>query len=179
LKKKLLLHICCAPCAILPIIRLHEEYDITGLFFNPNIHPYNEYQDRKKSVIELGLEFGIPIVEEDYSYLEFLKKTIENPEEKDRCRVCYEMRLFRLKETANQKGITLSTTSLLYSIYQKHDLIQSLALQIFEPNQFLAIDYRKEFLQGVFEAKSRNYYRQKYCGCIFSNFERYHESKKK
>lgn len=173
------MHICCAPCAILPVINLVSTYDITGLFFNPNIHPYKEYLDRKKSVYALGQEFGMTIIEEDYPYMDFLSQTLPMPGEEKRCPVCYKTRLNRLKEVADKLGIMLSTTSLLYSIYQKHDLILSLARQTFEPHRFLEIDFRKEFWQGVTEARTRNYYLQKYCGCIFSNFERYYESSKK
>lgn len=172
------MHICCAPCAILPVLKLHEKYDITGLFFNPNIHPYKEYLDRKKSVLALGTEFGIPIIEEDYPYVTFLEEAVGHVEEKDRCSMCYQTRLDRLKVVADRCGIETVTTSLLYSIYQKHDLVLSLGTLTFGENRFLAIDDRKEFWQGVNEAKSRNYYLQKYCGCIFSNFERYHVSQK-
>ena len=173
------MHICCAPCAVLPVLKLHEQYDITGLFFNPNIHPYKEYLDRKKSVLALGIEFGITIIEEDYPYAIFLEESITRAAGKDRCSMCYQTRLDRLKIVAERQGIKTVTTSLLYSIYQKHDLVISLGALTFGENQFLAIDYRKEFWQGVSEAKSRNYYLQKYCGCIFSNFERYHDSQKK
>ena len=179
MKPKLLMHMCCAPCAILPILKMKETYDITGLFFNPNIHPFKEYLDRKKSVMELSLEFDIKIIEDDYPYEEFLEQTISSPVEPDRCSVCYQTRLFRLKTKADKLGFELVTTSLLYSIYQKHDLILSLGSTTFGENRFIPIDYRKEFWQGVTEAKKRNYYLQKYCGCIFSNFERYHDVPKK
>lgn len=168
------MHICCAPCAILPCLDLRKSYDITGLFFNPNIHPYKEYLDRLGSVLELSKELDIRILEDSYPYHEFLAKTVQDTEEPNRCLVCYQMRISRLKEWADKMDFELATTSLLYSIYQKHDMLRSVADQTFEPDRFLTIDYRKDFYQGVSEAKARNYYRQKYCGCLFSHFERYH-----
>lgn len=159
-------------------MELSKTYDIVGLFFNPNIHPYKEYLDRKQSVLELSKEFHIRLLEDSYPYAEFLADVIQKPEEKDRCTICYQTRLKRLKEVAKTEDIELVSTSLLYSIYQKHDLILSLASEIFSANQFLPIDYRREFWQGVQEAKNRNFYRQKYCGCLFSNFERFHDQKK-
>lgn len=171
------MHICCAPCAILPILKLRNTYEITGLFFNPNIHPFKEYLDRKKSVMDLSTEFGIKIIEDEYPYEEFLRNNIEKPTQADRCIGCYQVRLSRLKEQAEKLGFDFATTSLLYSIYQKHDLILSLVKSMFEQNQFLALDYRKDFWSGVSEAKQRKFYLQKYCGCIFSNFERYYAAK--
>jgi epoxyqueuosine reductase len=173
------MHICCAPCAILPVLNLTQSYEIIGLFFNPNIHPFKEYLDRKKSVMELSHEFGIKIIEDDYPYCEFLSQIISNPTVDDRCQLCYQTRLLRLKEVSDQMGIESVTTSLLYSIYQKHDLILSVASQIFELKRFIELDYRKDFWYGMAEAKLRNYYLQKYCGCIFSNFERYYDLPKK
>jgi predicted adenine nucleotide alpha hydrolase (AANH) superfamily ATPase len=171
------MHICCSPCAILPVLRLSNSYEITGLFFNPNIHPYKEYLDRKKSVMELSREHSIKIIEDDYPYQEFLNRTLDKATQEDRCTVCYQIRLLRLKKQADNLGFDTVTTSLLYSIYQKHDLLLSIASKMFEENRFLSIDYRKDFWSGVEEAKQRNYYLQKYCGCIFSNFERYHAIK--
>lgn len=161
------------------MIKLQKDYDITGVFFNPNIHPYKEYLDRKKSVLELGREFSITIREEDYPYESFLEDTIKNPNEPGRCHVCYTTRLKKLKQVADQLGFQLSTTSLLYSIYQKHDLLLSIASTLFEKDRFLPFDFRAEFWSGVTEAKNRSYYRQSYCGCIFSNFERYYASSQK
>lgn len=178
MKPKLIIHICCAPCAIMPILNLQKTYDIIGLFFNPNIHPYKEYLDRKGSVEMISREFNMKILYDEYPFESFLKSVLKKKNSIDRCEICYKIRLTRLKEKADQMNISFATTTLLYSIYQKHDLIKSIAEELLGKDRFLYFDYRPEFWQGVTEAKSREYYRQKYCGCLFSNQERYNDSKK-
>jgi len=184
LKKKLLLHICCAPCTIIPLEKLSSEFDITGYFYNPNIHPYKEYQDRLQSVKRLAKERSMPLIIGKYPYQEYLQKAITFKEIKNpqRCRFCYETRLEKTFETALQQNIPLVSSTLLYSKYQHHDLIlesiQSLSHHFKELNFFYQ-DFRPWFYEGLEKARQNALYMQKYCGCLFSNQERYEKHAKR
>lgn len=175
MKPKLLLHICCAPCAIIPVQHFAEEYDITLLYYNPNIHPYKEYLDRLDSVKLLADENQLPLLVETYEDTVFLKNVIDHPEEPFRCKECYGIRLLKLDEISNKTEIPFVSTTLLYSIYQKHELIREVASQVIRHATFLYQDFRPQFWEGVQQAKEKNYYRQKYCGCLFSNYDRYNK----
>jgi hypothetical protein len=175
LREKLLLHICCAPCAIMPISILKSEFDIVGLFYNPNIHPYKEYLDRLSSVKKLSEDFDIFIIYEKYDYEEFLSELILNNDisEPTRCEICYRKRLEMTNNIAKKIGIRYVSTTLLYSIYQKHGLIKEIAEYVIKDAGFLYRDFRPYYREGVIKSKEMGYYRQKYCGCIFSNYDRY------
>lgn len=173
--EKLLLHICCAPCAIIPVSILKNEFDILGLFYNPNIHPYKEYLDRLSSVKKLSNDFNIPIIYEKYDYEEFLTEVIVNniTIEPERCKICYKKRLLMANKIAKENSIKYISTTLLYSIYQKHNLIIEAADDTIKDSVFLYRDFRPFYREGVIKSKEKDYYRQKYCGCIFSNYDRY------
>jgi len=173
LKPKLLLHVCCAPCAIIPVEHFLQEYDLTLYYYNPNIHPYKEYLDRLDSVRMLSDEYNVPLIEGTYDFHEFLKTILNHPGEPSRCRECYWIRLIKLEEIAKQMDVQYVSTTLLYSIYQKHDLIKEMAVKFIQSRVFLYQDFRPQFWEGVRLAKEKNYYRQKYCGCLFSNYDRY------
>ena len=124
---KILLHICCAPCTIYPLEILRKEASqVKGVFFNPNIHPYLEYKKRLDTVHEYaareGLEFAVA---EGYPIEDFLQKTAVLG--KDRCSYCYEVRLRHTAAEARKGLFDAFTTTLLYSRYQKHDLIRATA----------------------------------------------------
>jgi len=130
---KLLVHICCAPCLIAPYQKLRQaQADITGYWFNPNIHPYTEYAKRRDTVRALPNRKLPMLWEDDYALEGFLHMAAPNPAE--RCGGCYEMRLRKTAETAKRRGFNAFTTTLLYSKYQQHDLIKSTA-------QSLAAEY--------------------------------------
>jgi epoxyqueuosine reductase len=168
------MHICCAPCAIMPIKKLKTEYEIIGLFYNPNIHPYKEYIDRAESVKKLSDDFKIEVVFLEYDYVNLIKKICStDTNEPSRCKICYEIRLAKLNDVAVEKGIKLVTTTLLYSIYQKHKLIIETAKNTLKNTNFIYEDFRPSYREGVNESIKLGYYRQKYCGCIFSNYDRY------
>lgn len=173
MKLSLLLHVCCAPCTIIPLEYFQREYEVTLFYYNPNIHPYKEYIDRLSSVRLLSDEYHIPLVEGPYDDHSFLKTILNHPGEPSRCRDCYWIRFVKLEEMAEQMGIPYVSTTLLYSIYQKHDLIKETAFQYIQKRTFLYRDFRHHFRKGVQIAKERNYYRQAYCGCLFSNYDRY------
>ena len=169
---RLLLHICCAPCLCYPYQALSDEKtDITGFWFNPNIHPYQEYQARLGSVRDFGLRHNIDIIYRDeYPLEENLSLLL-----KDRCRACYSIRLEAAAREAANRGYDGFSTTLLYSIYQKHDLIRDLGSAIGQKFgvEFIYRDFREGWQAGREKAGELGLYRQKYCGCIFSERDRY------
>ena len=124
---KILLHLCCAPCTIYPLRILREQgITLQGLFFNPNIHPFLEYKKRLDTVREYTAREGLELaVAEGYPIEDFLQKTAFLG--KDRCSYCYEVRLRHTAEQARKGLFDAFTTTLLYSRYQKHDLIRATA----------------------------------------------------
>ena len=172
---KLLLHICCAPCTIYPLRVLRGEgNEVCGLFYNPNIHPYLEYKRRLDTLISYADQQGLEtILEKDYPLDLFLRQVVFREEE--RCRHCYLIRLSQAARIAKRERFEAFTTTLLYSRYQKHDLIRKVAQQAAELEgiPFLYRDFREGWSEGVRISKESGMYRQPYCGCIYSERERY------
>ena len=173
---KILFHICCAPCAIYPYFRMREEgLELTGYFYNPNIHPYLEFKKRLETVREFSLRAGLDVLYRDgYDLDEFL--SLVTGKGAHRCEQCYRMRLSAAGTAAREMGFTVFTTSLLYSKYQKHDLIRGVAEETASDNgiEFYYEDFRLGWREGIIESKAMGLYRQQYCGCIYSEKDRYH-----
>jgi len=172
---RILLHICCAPCSIYTIKELRSEgAQLSGYFYNPNIHPYTEFSKRLETLKEYAKIMLLPL-EPDTAYdLErFLLGTL--PLGKDRCLFCYRMRLEKAFQKAAQDNFDALTTTLLYSRYQRHDDIKRIGSELSAAYgvPFLYRDFRKGWQEGINESKRLNMYRQQYCGCIFSEKERY------
>lgn len=166
---KLLLHICCGPCAVYPVSAIREEgIEFEGLFFNPNIHPIEEFVRRKENVEKLSAIKDFNVTFRD----EFMQKEWESYENQNvsRCNMCYILRLEEAAKTASIKGFEAFTTTLLVSPYQNHDLIQKLGedYALKYGVEFYYRDFRSGFRKGQQEAKDLGLYRQKYCGCIMS-----------
>jgi predicted adenine nucleotide alpha hydrolase (AANH) superfamily ATPase len=172
---KVLFHICCAPCALYPYFRLREEgVEPTGFFYNPNIHPYTEYRKRLETVKEFSLRTGLDVIYRDsYDLDEFLSRVVGTGAL--RCEQCYRMRLSAAANAARENGFGALTTSLLYSKYQKHDLIKGVAKEMAAECsvEFYYEDFRRGWREGIVESKAMGLYRQQYCGCIYSERERY------
>jgi predicted adenine nucleotide alpha hydrolase (AANH) superfamily ATPase len=172
---KLLLHSCCGPCSIYPIeTLLSQNYDIEGLFYNPNIHPYTEYKQRMDAAKHVYNKYNLNLnVIDEYNISNFIKNCAFK--ESDRCKLCYTLRLHRAAKEAKEKGFDAFTTSLLVSPYQKHEFIKQVGEEAAEQNgvNFLYFDFREGFREGQAKAREMDIYRQKYCGCIFSEEERY------
>ncbi len=172
---KVLFHICCAPCALYPYYRLREEgIEPTGFFYNPNIHPYTEYKKRLDTVKEFSLRAGLDVLyREGYDLDEFLSRIVGTGAL--RCERCYRMRLEAVAAAAREKGFGAFTTSLLYSKYQKHDIIKGIAKEMAASCgiEFYYEDFRQGWREGIVESKAMGLYRQQYCGCIYSERERY------
>ena len=168
---KLLMHACCAPCSVYCIDALREEgIEPTIYWYNPNIHPYTEYKTRRDCLIEYTKKVNIEmILEDEYGLDEFCKNVSANIN--SRCvTYCYEKRLRKTFEYAKENGYDAVTTTLLYSIYQKHDFIKECCERLSKEYgiDFLYRDFRVGFWVGHEKAKDEGLYMQKYCGCIFS-----------
>lgn len=173
---KLLLHTCCAPCSIYCIDTLKEEgIDPTLYWFNPNIHPYTEYKMRRDTLKQYAESIHInAIFEENYGLDEFCKEAVKDLP--NRCQnYCYPVRLEQTAKYAKEHGYDAFTTTLLVSIYQNHEAIIKIANEMAKKYdiQFLYRDFREGFREGQNKARELGLYRQKYCGCIFSEEERY------
>jgi epoxyqueuosine reductase len=172
---KLLLHICCAPCTIFPLRTLRDRgIQPLGYFYNPNIHPFREFEKRLTTLKAYGRISHLEIIYNDQYDLElFLSKT--RPWELDRCRICYAIRLEAAVREAKNRGLDAFSTTLLYSRYQKHDWIKEIGLEMGSRYDlpFYYQDFRPGWYDGIRESKELGLYRQPYCGCIFSEKERY------
>ncbi|MCD4829434.1 MAG: epoxyqueuosine reductase QueH [Candidatus Cloacimonetes bacterium] len=173
---KLLVHICCGPCFIAPHTMLRDEgdWDVTGYWFNPNIHPVTEYQRRLDTLREYAAAEDVPLIErDDYALDEFLRQAAFR--ESERCRMCYYDRLRATAIVAKRGNFDAFTSTLLYSRHQEHELIraigESLADEVGVP--FFYRDFRPLWGEGIRLSKERGMYRQPYCGCIYSERDRY------
>jgi epoxyqueuosine reductase len=171
----LLLHVCCSPCLLAPLKDLKEKgIGFDALFFNPNIHPLSEYLKRRESLRDLQVMEGFNLIEAGgYPYEDFLKKVSSSQD--DRCIGCYSVRLDLTARYALENGYDAFSTTLLYSIYQKHELIREIGAGISKELSipFYYDDWRRDFKYGVNESRRLGLYRQSYCGCIYSEYERY------
>jgi predicted adenine nucleotide alpha hydrolase (AANH) superfamily ATPase len=176
---KVLLHICCANCAIYPVCMLRDAgHDVTGYFFNHNIHPYQEYRRRLEAVEVYAAQTDLEVIyKDDYLLEDFLAQVATEPG--GRCTYCYQSRLKQAAEHAVSSGFDAFTTSLLYSRYQNHELIHKLGEELGRHYgiQFLYEDFRAGWQEGIKASKSMGLYRQQYCGCIYSEKDRYHPSR--
>jgi predicted adenine nucleotide alpha hydrolase (AANH) superfamily ATPase len=172
---KVLMHICCGPCTIYPLKALREEgIDVAGYFFNPNIHPYSEFSKRLETLKNYARVALLPLtIDDEYDLVTFLRGTLDKGP--DRCLFCYAHRLKRTFARGRNGGLDAVTTTLLYSKYQNHEAIKAtgdrLSKQFGLP--FLYRDFRTGWKEGVDLSKNLNMYRQAYCGCIFSERERF------
>jgi len=173
---KLLLHICCGPCALYPIRQLlDKKFDkITGFFYNPNIHPPSEYKRRKDALSEAASKIGLEVLTPEYRMEEYFRKTLSKENSPERCQLCWELRLSETADFAKTNDFDAFTTTLLVSPYQDHEKIKKIGERIADEKsvKFYYQDFRPGFKDGQEQAKKENLYRQKYCGCVFSELER-------
>lgn len=171
---RILTHICCAPCFSYPHKRLEEEgHEVTGFFYNPNIHPYQEYKSRKLALEKyVELRAAKVIYKDDYDIENYLRGALGA---EDRCRFCYTLRLSETAKTAVRLGFDAFTTTLLISPYQNHEMLAEVGKKIADENGigFYYVDFRDGYGESREIAKALELYMQKYCGCIFSEKERY------
>lgn len=178
--KKVLLHVCCAHCAAYTVeYWRHEDYDLSAFWYNPNIHPYSEHQYRLESLKKLAQAMDLPlIIAEGYDMPEYFRRVAGK--ESQRCRVCFDLRLTRTAETARENDFDAFTTTLLISPHQQHDTLLKTGNLIAEEKsiRFLYADLRKRYSDSRHITKPMELYRQQYCGCIYSEWERYADQEK-
>lgn len=153
---------------------LAEGHEVEAAFVNPNIHPLTEFDQRLKAARAAALAAGIRIVREDpYGLQEFMRAVVIHEDE--RCRICYRMRLGRTAELAKALGHDAFTTTMLVSTQQDHAAIRAAGDEAAREHgvEFLYRDLRSRVMDGVRESKEKRLYRQQYCGCVFSEWERY------
>ncbi|MEG1683370.1 MAG: epoxyqueuosine reductase QueH [Oscillospiraceae bacterium] len=173
--EKVLLHCCCAPCSVFCIDSLRGEgIEPTAFWYNPNIHPYQEYKARRDTLEAYAPTIGMELlVREQYGLRDFVHMVADDLEH--RCDKCYTCRLEETARTAAALGYPAFSTTLLISPYQDHQAIvaagERLAIQY--GVSFLYRDFRPGFREGQAKARELGFYMQKYCGCIFSEEERY------
>lgn len=178
-KKKLLLHSCCGPCSSYVISYLTNYFDITILYYNPNIYPYDEYLKRKQEQIKLINEIdcsnNLDIMDCDYDNDLYEKCIIglENePERGNRCMVCYNLRMEKTAKMAKECNYDYFCTTLSVSPYKNSEWINKIGekLQNKYNINWLYSDFKKKdgYKQSILLSKKYNLYRQDYCGCIYS-----------
>jgi hypothetical protein len=172
-RKKVLVHICCGICASYCIDKLKEQnLEVTGSFFNPNIHPEEEYIRRKHVAQYVTNLKAIKLVQLEYAPSIWIDRCGEYKHEKEggkRCRLCYEL---RLKETFNlcqQERFDYFTTTLTISPQKMSQTIFEIGTKLGK-DKFLSLDFKKQdgFKKTISLAKEHNLYRQNYCGCLYS-----------
>ena len=178
---RILLHVCCGPCAIYPVYQLRQQqHEVTGFFHNPNIHPFREFRQRLETVKTMAEATGLSLeLDEQYGLNEFLRRVVFH--EDQRCGHCYAMRLSRTASAAAAGRYDAFSSTLLYSRYQNHLALreqgEALAQQVGVP--FYYEDFRAGWQQGIDESVRMGLYRQPYCGCIYSEQERYDKKLRK
>jgi len=173
--RKVLLHVCCGPCAIYTVNRLREEgFDVTAFWYNPNIHPFTEHQNRLKALETLAEVMGLPlIVSEGYEMIDYFRAVVGH--EGQRCGDCFRLRLERAAVVAKERGFDAFTTTLLISPYQKHELLREVGEEVAREQgiDFYYEDFRPGFRESHRRSRELNLYHQKYCGCVYSEWERF------
>ena len=172
---RILIHACCANCLLYPLDLLEREFDEVFVYwFNPNIHPYTEYLKRLDALKRLQEIKGLRIIYEDrYSIKDWIQMVAFREER--RCMLCYHQKLRAAASVAKRGNFDCFTTTLLYSKHQKHELIREIAESVAKERgvKFYYCDFREGWKKGIEESLNLGLYRQNYCGCIYSEEERF------
>ncbi len=177
----LLLHVCCGPCAAGSLPRLRDEgFMAEGFFYNPNIHPVTEQRARMGALRDYADAQGLPLTcRDDYGLVEFTRSVVGR--EGERCEYCYVLRMRETARETKRRGLGLFTTTLLYSIHQRHNLLRDIAEQEARAAGvgFVYLDLRQEWAAGRERWRATGLYSQKYCGCLYSEMERYRKTEER
>ncbi|MBE0428880.1 MAG: epoxyqueuosine reductase QueH [Thermoleophilia bacterium] len=180
---KLLLHICCAPCATATFDAWRALGTIPeGVFFNPNIHPFSEFQRRRDTLLAYASEIGLRLIGEPvYDVAGWLRMVAGNDEKGRRCRICISGRLRFTADLARSAGFEAFSTTLLISPWQEHEIIREEGEKAAAAAgvEFAYRDLRSEYGRSREMSREAGLYRQKYCGCIYSEAETALERRRK
>ena len=171
--KEILLHICCGVCASSVVQTLRKDrYKPLGFFYNPNIHPEQEYQQRLRVAEKVAQILGFELIKGAYNQDDWFKLTrgLENePEGAKRCSACFKMRLAQAQAKAAQMSIAKFTTTLTISPHKNTTTINDIG-RAMNPSGFFACDFKRQdgFQLAIEFAKRYNLYQQNYCGCVYS-----------
>lgn len=178
---KLLVHICCGPCCIYPVKVLREDrFDLMGFFYRDNIHPLTECMKREATLDAYAESISLKMIyPPGYEMEAFLRGVVFR--EAERCSYCYHQRLATTAQFAKKGKFDGFTTTLLYSRFQKHDQIRTIGEAVGKSVgvPFYYRDFREGWKAGIDESRRLGMYRQPYCGCIYSEKERYYRQTKK
>lgn len=177
--RAILVDACCGPCALPAMRRFREpEYEARYLFYNPNVHPFQEYRRRLESFEGLMLAEGLEYTLLPYEPEEWIRAVAYR--EESRCEICYRLRLRRAADLAVEEGMDAVTSTLFSSPYQDHELISLLGRSICRSRglEFVVWDGRDTYRADHAEARARGMYLQPYCGCVLSERERYDRSRR-
>jgi predicted adenine nucleotide alpha hydrolase (AANH) superfamily ATPase len=177
----ILLHVCCAPCAIFPLEELRREgHRVTGLFYNPNIHPYTEYARREEALRSYAKAEALNVTYGEYEIEKFFEGIVYDSSPRERCPLCWWMRMEKTVRFARENNLDAFTTTLLGSPYQDHAVIKNICEDISKRTgaKFYYKDFRPGFKKAHEKALASGIYCQKYCGCLFSERDRFLKAKK-
>ena len=174
-KPTLLLHSCCAPCSSAVIERLRNDFEITVLYYNPNIEPLEEYEKRKNCQRQLLLKLGINFLDSDYDndeYGDIVKDYLDEEEGKNRCTLCFKMRLQKCAKLASLNNFAYFGTTLTISPHKNAQIINAIGLELQNSGgiPFLVADFKKKdgYKRSIELSYQYELYRQDYCGCAQS-----------
>jgi predicted adenine nucleotide alpha hydrolase (AANH) superfamily ATPase len=183
-KPKMLVHVCCAPDALYVLGVLKDNYEVSGYFYNPNIHPREEYDLRLKETKKVAEVLKVKLFEnlyDDERWFKITQKFKEEPEKGQRCDVCYEMRLDKTAQKASQLGFDIFTSVMSLSPWKKADVLNRIGKMFAHRYKinFLEADFKKKdgFRKSIELSTQYGLYRQNYCGCLYSK-DNTHENKK-
>lgn len=174
--KKLLLHTCCAPCVSYSIEKIKEMgYSPAIYFFNPNIHPMEEYEKRRDELIEFSKKKNYELIIDNSGFDDWLKKAeayAQEPERGARCAVCFDIRLRQTAKFAKENGYPYFSTSLTISPHKSYKVISEIGNKLAEEFSisYVDVDFKKNdgFKKSLEISKEYNLFRQNYCGCKYS-----------
>ena len=181
-RRTVLLHVCCAPCSTYTFARLRSQggFGVTGFWYNPNIHPWLEHEKRRESMVSYADVVQLPMIwHEPYEMPLFLRSVAGKERFRQRCAICYRLRLERTAEVAEAHGFDAIPTPLLISPYQEQETIRRMGEHIARQHrlEFYYENFRRGWSERGRITRAHDLYRQQYCGCIYSEWERYNKKK--
>jgi predicted adenine nucleotide alpha hydrolase (AANH) superfamily ATPase len=173
--KRLLLHICCGPCSTYSIKRLREQgFDVTGFWYNPNIHPFAEHERRRECIQDYARAVELAMIEwEEYEMPVYFRAVVGHETFGERCALCYRLRLERTAQVAVENDFDAFSTTLLISPYQQQALVRDIGDELAGRLglEFYFENLRRGWSERGHMAREHHLYQQQYCGCIYSEWE--------